>query len=91
PFCEGSGEIRASISLIDDIENRIQYLLKEQNERKIKLLVHPYLYAYLTKGLYSRHLQWFFKYKQWIKLGYSNNFHFLEYHFFNSAGEEIKL
>ncbi len=91
PFCEGSGEIRASISLIDDIENRIQYLLKEQNERKIKLLVHPYLHAYLTKGWYSRHIQWYFKYKQWIKLGYSNNYHFLEYHFFNKTGEEIKL
>jgi len=91
PFCEGSGEIRASISLIDDIENRIQYLLKEQNERKIKLLVHPYLHAYLTKGWYSRHMQWYFKYNQWIKLGYSNNYHFLEYHFFNKTGEEIKL
>jgi len=91
PFCEGSGEIRASISLIDDIENRITYLLKEQNESKIKLLVHPYLYGYLTKGLYSRHIKWYFNYKQWIKLGYSNNYHFLEYHFFNKAGEEIKL
>lgn len=91
PFCEGSGEIRASISLIDDIENRITYLLKEQNESKIKLLVHPYLYGYLTKGLYSRHIKWYFHYKQWIKLGYSNNYHFLEYRFFNKTGEEIKL
>ncbi len=91
PFCEGSGEIRASISLIDDIDNRILYLLKEQNEKNIKLLVHPYLYAFLTKGLYSRHIKWFFKYRQWIRLGFSNNYHLLEYHFFNKSGEEIKL
>lgn len=91
PFCEGSGEIRASISIIDDIENRILYLLKEQNEKKIKLMVHPYLYAYLTKGFLSKHLKWYFKYHQWIGLSYSNTYHFLEYHFFNQTGEEIKL
>jgi len=91
PFCEGSGEIKASISLIDDIENRIIYLLKEQNERKISLLVHPYMHAYLTKGLFSRHIKWFFKFGQWIKLDYSNNYHFLEYRFFSKTGEEIKL
>jgi ribonuclease G len=91
PVCEGSGEIRASISLVDDIDNRINYLLNEQNEKKIKLFVHPYLYAFLTKGFYSRHLKWYFKYKKWIPLSFSNNYHLLEYHFYNKNNEEIKL
>ena len=91
PVCEGTGEIRASVSLVEDIENQINYLFTEQNESNIKLMVHPFVYAHLTKGLFSLHRKWYFKFKKWIPLSYSNNYHFLEYHFFNKNGEEIKL
>ncbi len=91
PVCEGTGEIRASVSLVEDIENQINYLLHEQNETSLKLIVHPFLYAHLTKGLISIHTKWYFTYKKWIPLSFSNTYHFLEYHFFNKNGEEIKL
>ncbi|MEI6124554.1 MAG: Rne/Rng family ribonuclease [Bacteroidota bacterium] len=91
PVCEGTGEIRASVSLVEDMENQINYLLHEQNEASLKLMVHPFLYAHLTKGLYTIQMKWYRKYKKWIRLSYSNSYHFLEYHFFNKNGEEIKL
>jgi ribonuclease G len=91
PSCEGTGEIRASVTIIEDIENQINYLLKEQNESNISLTLHPFLYSYLTRGLISRQMKWRFKFKQKIGLSHSNSYHFLEYHFFNKNGDEIKI
>ena len=38
PTCDGTGEIRPSVLLIDDIENNISYLIREQNEKSLNCL-----------------------------------------------------
>lgn len=37
PTCTGTGKIEASVLLIDDIERKIKYLVKNQNQQYIKL------------------------------------------------------
>jgi ribonuclease G len=91
PVCQGSGEIKASISLINEIENHINYLIKEQNEKQFRLSVHPYVYAFLKKGILSKYFYWYFTYKRKIPLTYNSAYHMLEYHFFNKNGDEIKI
>lgn len=91
PSCKGSGKIRSSSLLLDEIEANIRYLVKEQNEPYIRLTLHPFIYAYLTKGFPSRHMKWYFKYKKWIHLEPVSSHHFLEYHFFNKIEDEIKM
>ncbi|MCD4664809.1 MAG: Rne/Rng family ribonuclease [Bacteroidales bacterium] len=91
PVCDGTGEIKPSIVFIDDIENNIRYLTQEQNEQKLRLSLHPFLYAYLTKGLISERLKWFFKFKRWVKLKPMTSYHLFEYHFFNKSNDEIKM
>lgn len=91
PACDGSGEIKPSILYIDDLENNLKYLIQEQNEKNLSIALHPFLYAYLTKGLFSRRFQWYRKYKRWIKLKPMASYHFLEYHFFNKNNDEIKM
>jgi len=91
PVCEGTGKIKPSIILTDEIENNIQYLLKEQNEDYIKIVMHPYLYAFLTKGMISMRHRWYFKFRKWIHLQPNNNYHFLEYRFYNRNNEELKM
>jgi ribonuclease G len=91
PVCDGSGEIKASITLIDEIENHIRYLLQEQNETSLKLVVHPIVHSYLKKGMMSHRAKWYFRFHKWIKLSKNNGYHFLEYHFFNAKGDEIKV
>jgi len=90
PVCGGSGKIRSSIMLVDDIENNLNYLIHDQNEKGLKLAVHPFLYAYLTKGFKSLQKKWLFSYKQWVKILPMKNYHMLEFHFFNKNGDEIK-
>jgi len=91
PVCGGSGEITPSSLLVDEIYNKISYLIQEQNESGLTLTVHPYVYAYLKKGFISQQKKWFFEFKRWIKVKESSSFHFLEYRFYNKSGEEIKL
>lgn len=91
PTCLGTGTIRPTILLLDDIENNFNYILTEQNEKGITLCVHPYIEAYIKQGLVSRQMKWFFKYNQWIKVKSNPAYQITEFHFFSSKDEEIKL
>lgn len=91
PCCDGTGKIKPSILLVDEIENNISYLLREQNEKKLTLIVHPYLYSHLTKGIFSQQLKWRMKYKKSITIRPNSSNHLMEYSFLNSANDEIKL
>ncbi len=93
PTCDGTGLIQPPITQIDLIEGNLRYLLTEQNEKKVKLFVHPYLQAYITKGFFFKSLQWqwYKKYKKWISVAANPAYTLLQYSFINSHGEEIKL
>jgi ribonuclease G len=91
PACHGTGTIRPTVLLIDDIETNFNYILTEQNEKNITLAVHPYIEAYIKKGLMNRQMKWYFKYHQWIKVTSNPAYQITEFHFLSSKGEEIKL
>ncbi len=91
PSCDGTGKIKPSIIMIDEIENNIRYLLHDQNEKSLSIGVHPYINAYLTKGLLSIQRKWFFNYNKWIKIKSMPSYHLLDYRFFNKGGDEIKM
>jgi ribonuclease G len=91
PSCDGTGKVKSSIILVDEIENNLHYLIKDQNEKTLKLAIHPYLHAYLVKGFPSIQMKWFFKYGKWISITPVSSLHLLEYQFLNKIGEEILL
>jgi ribonuclease G len=91
PTCNGTGEVQASILLAEEIESNLNYLLTDRKESSVSLLVHPYLEAYFTKGLISRQVKWFFKYKKWIQVRAVTAHHLLQYSFVNKNNEEITL
>ncbi|MBP5711324.1 MAG: ribonuclease E/G, partial [Bacteroidales bacterium] len=91
PACNGTGKIKPSILLEEDIDNMLEFLFQKQGESHITLAVHPIIYAFLTKGLVSKRMKWFFKYKKWVRLAAKQDYHFLEYKFFDKNKEEIML
>ncbi len=91
PACDGTGKVKSSIILVDEIENNIHYLIKDQNEKYLKLALNPYVHAFITKGFISRRMKWFLRYGKWIRLSSMSSHHFLEYHFFNKNDDEIVL
>jgi len=91
PTCGGTGTIQASVLVTDVIENNLDYILTKQNERGISIAMHPFLYSYYTKGLFSRQMQWFFKYKTWVKLTKDSSLGIVNFKFFNKSDEEIEV
>jgi ribonuclease G len=91
PVCDGTGQVRSNLLLIDDIEQHLHYLIREQNQRRLTLEVNPFVYAFLRKGFWNYRRKWFWKYKQRVNIVSSTDMHYLQYRFLNSDKEEIKL
>jgi ribonuclease G len=91
PTCNGTGKINASILVTDLIEGNIQHLFEKQNEKKLVLALHPFLYAYYNKGFISKRVKMYFKYKRWVEMIVDSSLGITEYHFLNKDGEEIDL
>lgn len=91
PTCNGTGSISASILITDQIEQHIEHLYIKQNESNLVLALHPFLYAYYTKGIISKRVKLFFKYKKWINLVKDSSLGITEFHFLNKDGEEIDI
>jgi ribonuclease G len=91
PTCSGTGTIQASIAVTDLIDNHIDYILTKQNESKVSVMVHPFIYAYYREGLVSKQMKMFFKYKKWVTFIKDSSIGITEFHFLNKLGEEIEL
>jgi ribonuclease G len=92
PSCNGTGKISSALLLEDEIEKNLAYLITHKHSN-LTLIVHPILYAYLTKGWpwSTRLAKWKKKYNQKINLQQDTNYHLTEFRFFNQHEEEIKL
>jgi ribonuclease G len=92
PSCSGTGKISSALILEDEIEKNLSYLLTHQHT-DLSLVVHPIMYAYLTKGKWfsSKLWKWRWKYKQKVRLKENTNYHLTEFHFYDKHEEEIKL
>ncbi len=91
PTCNGTGEVQASILFAEEIEMNLNFLLGDKKEKKVSLLVHPYLEAYFKKGFISKQWKWFFKYKKWVDVRGVTAYHLLEYNFLDKDNNEIAL
>ncbi len=94
PVCNGTGEARATILLIDEIENLLRYLIREESHKRLTLKTHPFIASYLRDPqgwnvFRSLQWKWFREYRKWIRIEPKSAYHFLEFHFFNEEGEEV--
>jgi len=92
PSCSGTGKISSTLLLEDEIEKDLTYVITHKHSN-LKLVVHPIMYAYLSKGWpwSTRIAKWRKKLKQKITLEQDSNYHLTEYRFFDPQDEEIKL
>jgi ribonuclease G len=91
PSCGGTGKIGPSILIMDEIEKNLNHIITKNNQKKITLFVHPYVEAFVKQGFPSLRVKWLMKYKQWIHTDSSDNISIMEYHFYDTNGEEILL
>ena len=82
-------EIEAPIVLVNKITTDFEKLIKK-DYKKITLSAHPFIAAFLTKGLPSPRSKWFFDHKRWVKIVPRDAYTYLEYHFHDKDGELIQ-
>jgi ribonuclease G len=91
PACDGTGEINPSILLTDEIEDQLQTLIDKYKPGSLVLKVHPFIEAYLKKGLFSKRFKWIMKHMRNIRIRPMMSYHFTEYRFFTRDDEELDL
>lgn len=89
PTCHGTGEIAPSVLLDAQIENQVAYYVREKHYKLLKIHVHPYVAAYINRGLISERLRWCFKYGAMIKVIPNDSLGMIDYKFYNALGDAI--
>ncbi len=91
PACQGTGEIRPTILFTDEMERDLSFILGKIKTRKLVLNVHPFVASYLKKGIFPLFWRWNLKYRILLKVQAVTSYHMLEYHFYDTFGNEIDL
>ncbi len=91
PTCFGSGKIKSSLVFTDVLERKIDSLVNKHLIRKFRLHVHPYVAAYIQKGLISIGLKWKMKYTSRLRIIPDQSLAFMEYKFYGSDRNEIDM
>ena len=90
PNPSGTGEVEAPIVLIDKIEAELDKLIILKEHKKIILNTHPFIAAYLKKGIPSIQQRWFAKYRKWIKILPRDAYQYLRFVFTNNSGKILE-
>jgi ribonuclease G len=91
PTCHGKGTIKSSFLFTDTLENKIDTLVNKIGYKKLYLHVHPYVEAYINKGLYSLKRQWQMKYGFGVRVVPSQKLAFLQYEFYDDNKNFIDM
>lgn len=91
PSCQGTGHIKSSLVFTDTLENKIKTLVFELRHTKLRLYVHPYVYAYINQGVISLKNKWRMRYGFGLKIIPDQSLAMLQYRFTSADGEEIDM
>ncbi len=58
PSCFGKGEVQPSLLFTDTLKEKLEYLINDLKVNNFIMYVHPYVDAYLKKGLVSLSRRW---------------------------------
>ncbi|MBD5288559.1 MAG: Rne/Rng family ribonuclease [Bacteroides sp.] len=91
PSCFGKGEVQPSILFTDKLEEKLEYLVNSLKVRKFILYIHPYVEAYVKKGVFSLYGRWKRKFGRGFKVVPDEALAYLEYRVIDQSGKEIDL
>ena len=91
PTCAGTGSIVSSVMIVDNIEKHLDHLFATAPFKQITIVTNPYLAAYLLKGVPSKRMKWYFKYKKWVNIKSDIKYGMLAYSFFDKHNEAIDI
>jgi ribonuclease G len=96
PSCAGTGAVRSTVLITDDIEHKLTYIVK-QGSKDLSLHVNPILYSHFTKskgffGVNNLNKEWNKKLNARIKIVEEPHYELIAYTIHDTAnGDEIKM
>ena len=92
PSCNGKGEVQPSLLFTDMLKDKIDYVTNTLGVKKFIMYVHPFVDAYLKKGLLSLYTRWRWEYGfTKFKIRPDQSLAYLEYKVFDPKRNEIDL
>jgi len=91
PTCFGTGNAKPSILFTDSLEGKIECLVNKHHVKKFTLHLHPYVAAFVNKGIFSLKRKWKLKYTQGLKVIPDQSLAFLEYKFYDTEKNELDM
>lgn len=92
PSCYGKGLVQPSLLFTDRLKEKIDYVLNELHEPSITVYIHPYVDAYIKKGmLTSLYRKWRKEFGKRFKIIPNQSLAFLEYKIYDKDHKEIDV
>ncbi len=92
PSCFGKGEIQPSLLFTDTLKEKLDYLINDLQQRNFIMYVHPFVDAYIKKGLISSlYRKWRMELGRCFKIMPDQSLAYLQYRVIDSHKNEIDL
>ena len=91
PSCYGKGEIQPSLLFTDKLDEKLDYLVNTLKVKKFTMYIHPFVDAYIKKGLFSLYSKWRRKYGRGLKVLPDQSLAYLQYKVIDQDKKEIDL
>ena len=92
PSCYGKGLIQPSLLFTDRLKEKLDYVVNHLHIKEFTLYVHPYVDAYIKRGLLSSiYRKWHKEFGRKFKIIPNQSLAYLEYHIFDKDRNEIDV
>ena len=89
PTCQGSGKVEPTVLLDKKIENQISLLTLDRGHKYIRLVVSPYVAAFLKRGFLSLRRRWEWRYKVKIDIVEDQSMGLIDVHYHDKRDNEL--
>ena len=87
PSCLGTGKVTSVVLITETILNKLKSVL--QIEPNTTIMVHPFVYAYLKRGLINHHLKWQWSLKTRFRLIQNSSLGINEFQFLDKKMRKV--
>lgn len=91
PSCFGKGVVQPSLLFTDKLDEKLDYLVSNLKVKKFVLYIHPYVEAYVKKGMFSIYGKWRRRYGRGFKVVADEALAMLQYRVVDADGKELDL
>lgn len=91
PSCYGKGQVQPSLLFTDTLKEKIHYLIDDLKVTDFIMYVHPFVDAYLKKGILSVYRRWRMEFGRKFRILPDQSLAYLEYKVIDAQHNEVDI